>query len=116
MKRWMGLALGLATGFLNGLFGAGGGMAAVPMLRMAGLKPKSAHATAISITMPLSVLSGILYFNSGGMVLGDATQFIPAGIVGAAVGALLLKKTPNILLRRIFGVLILFAAVRLLMR
>ncbi len=116
MKRWFGVVLGFATGVLNGLFGAGGGMAAVPMLKMAGLSQKSAHATAIAITMPLSVLSGMLYLGSGDLVLGDAMRFIPAGIAGALVGARLLGRVPDTVLRRIFGALILFAAVRILMR
>ena len=116
VKRWAAIALGFATGLLNGLFGAGGGMAAVPMLEMAGLPPKSAHATAIAITMPLSVLSGVLYLGSGEFAIGDALHFIPAGIVGAVVGAFLLGRVANVWLRRIFGALILVAAVRLLVR
>lgn len=116
MKRWIGIVLGFATGLLNGLFGAGGGMVAVPMLKMAGLEPKRAHATAIAITMPLSVLSGFLYLGSGALAVGDALRFIPAGILGAVVGGILLGRVPDALLRRIFGLLILIAAIRLLLR
>ncbi len=116
MKKLGGALLGLAVGLLNGLFGAGGGMVAVPMLKKAGLEPKDAHATSIAITMPLSVFSGYLYLQAGGLALSDALPFIPAGVIGALVGALLLKKASNTLLRRLFGALVIVAAVRLLMR
>ncbi len=116
MKKWTRLCLGFLVGLLNGLFGAGGGMAAVPMLKASGLEARKAHATSIAITMPLSILSGILYLTSGQLLLGDATPYLPAGIAGAAVGALLLKSTSANLLRRLFGGLILFAAFRLLLR
>lgn len=116
MKLTAKIALGFATGLLNGLFGAGGGMAAVPMLRLAGLEPKRAHATALAITMPLSVLSGALYLGGGTLLFADALRFIPAGLLGAVAGGLLLGRIGDRWLRRIFGILILTAAVRLLVR
>ena len=64
-KRWYFIFLGLVAGILNGLFGAGGGVAVVPMLENAGIEPKKAHATSISIILPLSILSGIFYLISG---------------------------------------------------
>ena len=60
-KKWYYVFLGLTAGILNGLFGAGGGVAVVPMLEKAGIEPKKAHATSISIILPLSLLSGIFY-------------------------------------------------------
>ena len=117
MKKAVSGSLGgLAIGVLNGLFGAGGGMVAVPLLKKAGMSPKGAHATSIAVTMPLSIISGILYLSSGGVSFSDALPFIPAGIIGAVVGALLIKKLSNTLLRRAFGVLIIVAAIRLLIK
>ena len=44
----------LFIGAINGLFGAGGGMLAVPCLTYVwGLDEKSAHATAIAVILPL---------------------------------------------------------------
>lgn len=116
MKKLTGALLGLAVGLLNGLFGAGGGMVAVPMLKRAGLEAKNAHATSIAITMPLSVLSGYLYVSAGGLAFSDALPFIPTGIIGALAGAILLKRVSDTLLRRLFGALVIVAAVRLLLR
>lgn len=40
MKKVLAAALGVGVGFLNGLFGAGGGMVAVPLLKGLGVEDK----------------------------------------------------------------------------
>ena len=49
------IVCGAATGAANGLFGGGGGMIAVPLLRAQGLEEKRAHATAIAVILPVSL-------------------------------------------------------------
>lgn len=106
--------LGLAAGFLNGLFGSGGGVIAVPTLEKAGLEAKKAHATSIAVILPLSVISAAIYTLKKSFKLTSALVYIPFGLIGAAVGAVILKKIPNNLLRRIFGLLIIISAVKML--
>jgi len=108
------MATGILVGILNGLFGAGGGMVAVPLLRNNGLEDRQAHATSIAVILPLSLVSVFLYLQSGHMQLDDIFPFLPGGILGAAAGGLLLNKIPVKWLRRIFGILIIYAAIRLL--
>lgn len=116
VKKWYFLLLGLIAGVLNGLFGAGGGVVVVPMLEKAGIEPRKAHATSISIILPLSVLSGIFYLLGGHIDLGRALPYLPLGLVGALLGGWLLKRISNDLLRRVFGIVILISAVRLLLK
>ena len=59
------LAGGAAVGAANGLLGGGGGMLAVPILEKAGLEERCAHATAIAVIAPASLVSGIVYLCSG---------------------------------------------------
>ena len=115
-KRWYFVFLGVTAGILNGLFGAGGGVAVVPMLEKAGIEPKKAHATSISIILPLSILSGIFYLISGHISFGTAWPYLPLGIVGALIGGWLLQKIPNDLLRRIFGIIIILSAIRIFLK
>lgn len=110
------LLIGLFTGVLNGLFGAGGGMIAVTFLKKAGLDAKKAHATSIAIVLPLAVLSSCLYLGGGHFKFRDSLIFLPAGLVGALAGAAALPKLSNKWLRRGFAALILFFAVRLFLR
>ena len=108
--------MGLVCGLLNGLFGSGGGVAAVPMLEETGLEAKKSHATSVALIFVLSIATTISYLMGDKLDLGLALQYIPYGVVGAAAGAFLLKKIPNSLLRRVFGVIILIAAVRILVK
>ena len=49
--------LGFITGLINGVFGSGGGMIIVPALVfLVGLEDYKAHATAISIILPISII------------------------------------------------------------
>lgn len=100
-------------GFLNGLFGAGGGMVAVPLLKKNNLSEQKAHATSISIILPLSTLSGFLYMRSGHVNFGDVWPYIPGGFAGAIVGAVMLKKIPSKWLRKVFALFMIYAAVRM---
>lgn len=83
---------GLAVWFANGFFGAGGGMLAVPVLTfIMGLEEKKAHATALLIILPLSIISSLIYGKS--VSIGDNFLEILLGVlIGGILGALLLKK------------------------
>lgn len=115
IKKYYYLILGAAAGVLNGLFGSGGGVAVVPMLEKADIKPQKAHATSIAIILPLSIVSVAFYLWKQNFDLMKALVYIPGGLLGAVVGSLLLKKIPNDLLRRIFGVLIILSSARILL-
>lgn len=71
--------LGFAAGLLNGLFGAGGGMAAVPMLSAMGVETRKSHATSIAIILPLSAVSAYLYLRGGHLAWREAFPYLPAG-------------------------------------
>lgn len=107
---------GAAAGLLNGLFGAGGGVAVVPLLEHAGIEARKSHATSIAIIASLSVVSTVFYFIHGSFDVVQALPYLPFGLAGAVVGAKLLPKIPNKLLKRIFGGVMVLSAVRLLLR
>lgn len=115
-KKGKFIFTGVAAGFLNGIFGAGGGMIVVPMLNKAGLSTEETHATSIAVILPLSILSSILYFSLGHVDFMDAAVYIPGGLVGALLGGWLLPKIKTVWLHRIFGSLVIYSAVRLLMQ
>lgn len=116
MKKWQKALGGFAVGLANGLFGAGGGMITVPLLKKAGDTQKEAQANAISVILPLSALSVILYTVRGHADLSAALPYLPAGLLGAWLGTGLLKKFSPRLLRRVFALLMIWAGVRLILR
>lgn len=90
--RW--IVCGLAVGAANSLFGGGGGMIAVPLLKNTGLDAKRAHATAILLILPISLLSFVFYVRRG---FYDASVLIPTALgvtAGGFLGAKLLGKLP----------------------
>ncbi len=128
--RWKELFIyagtGLAVGALNGLFGAGGGIVAVVLLRAAAKytgdengcraeEARRAHATSIALIFPLSIFSAWMYISSGNVAPGDVAAYIPGGILGAALGAALLKKISPKWLKRIFALFMLYTAYRLML-
>lgn len=106
---------GVAAGLVNGLFGGGGGMIVVPMLVfLLKMQPKNAHATAILIILPLSVLSG-LFYAAFGVFRWQAGLPVTAGvIVGGTLGALLLKKLSSKWVIIIFSVVMAAAGIKML--
>lgn len=106
---------GLATGFFNGLLGAGGGMIAVPILSRR-LKAKEAHATCVAIILPICISSAVGYLMRGAVKIQDVAPYLLWGLPGAIAGTFLLKKLDNNIIRKIFAVFILWAGIRLIWR
>ncbi len=107
--------LGFASGILNGLLGAGGGMIIVPTLNKNGIDMKKSHATSVAIIFFTCLVSAIFYLSSEKVKIGDAVPYLFWGLIGSLVGSLLLKKMSDIWLHRAFGIFILWAAYRMIM-
>ena len=105
---------GALIGTLNGLFGGGGGMLAVPLLHANGLSPHKAHATAIAVILPASIVSGAVYLFYG---LTPVRVLLPVALgvaLGGYLGARLLGILPERVVTFIFACVMLAAGVRML--
>ena len=113
-KKWT-IPIGLLVGLANGLFGAGGGTVLVPALeRFMPLETHKAHATALAVILPLSVVSAVIYV-WGVDVNWPAVGLVSAGgVVGGMVGARLLSKISAGWLNMLFGLFLAAGAVRML--
>ncbi|MGN0806638.1 MAG: TSUP family transporter [Candidatus Coproplasma sp.] len=104
---------GVGLGAVNGFFGGGGGMIAVPLLSGAlGCTDKQAHATAILVIAPVCLISAIIYI-IGGYTRADV--IIPAtigNVTGGLLGAELLGKIPEIWTDIIFIAVLAVAGVK----
>ena len=115
-KRFLLPIFGFLAGIMNGLLGAGGGLIVVPLLKHYGLEQQKAQATAISIILPLTAISTLIYYINGNIPLDSNLWFIPIGAVGAVIGAFLLPKISNKILKNIFAGFIIWAGIRLLLK
>ena len=118
MKRrntWAYLSGGALTGIANGLFGGGGGMIAVPFLeKAAGYPTPSAHATAIAVILPASLVSGIVYL-FGGFIRRSVLLPVALGVAaGGLLGAKLLPVFPEKAVSLLFALFMLAAGIRMI--
>lgn len=101
-------------GVANGLFGGGGGMIAVPVLKAAGRSAPSAHATAIAVILPASIASAAVYLLHGFIPLA---LFLPVALgvlLGGFLGAKLLARASASAVTIAFAALMLAAGLRML--
>ena len=115
VSLWKCLLAGLAAGFVNGFFGAGGGMVLVPLLIwLVGLPDKLAFSSAITIILPLCVVSLVIYGRHDMLPLSDALPYLLGGAGGGVLAGLWFQKVPAKWLHLALGALILLGGVRLL--
>lgn len=108
------LLIGFLTGLINGLFGSGGGTVLVPCLVfLMDVEDHKAHATAIAVILPLSILSSIIYYRYNVVDIALTANVAIGSVLGGIVGSMLLNKLPVNILRKFFGVIMIIAAVRM---
>jgi hypothetical protein len=119
-RFWQGslrsVTVGLACGAANGFFGSGGGIIAVPMLESDGLETKKAHATSLAVMLPISIVSAFIYSYSGSLDFANAAKYLPGGLLGAAAGSRLMKRISANMLRRLFGAIMIYFGIRMILR
>ena len=108
------LLAGALAGFVNGFFGAGGGMVVVPLLSAMGVQGKKSHATALMVIVPLSAVSAVLYLVQGRVGFADALPWLPGSLLGAYLGSRLMPEISTGWLKLVFGGLMLWGGIRLL--
>ena len=125
MKNWLRILLivlsGCGIGFINGFLGGGGGVLVVAVfLALYALPQKNAHATALLVILPISLISALVYLLNGS-VDWEYTLFATIGVVAGgaaairlfAAGALLLNRLSGNVVKLIFSLLLLASGVRM---
>ena len=109
------LAIGLTAGMLSGLLGIGGGVLMVPaMVLVLGLDQHVAQGTSLLVIIPAAALGSFTHHRRGRLALRDAGALAAGGVIGAVLGSFTALSLDEALMRRLFAVLILIVAVRLL--
>jgi uncharacterized membrane protein YfcA len=80
------LAMGLAVGFISGMFGIGGGFLMTPLLIFLGISPAVAVATVSSHIAASSMSGAISYWRRRTIDLALASMLLAGGIIGTAFG------------------------------
>lgn len=86
--------VGLAGGLFAGVFGVGGGFIMVPLLQSwARLDQARAHATSLLAITPVAVIGAVSYAIGGVFAWLPAIFVALGGVVGAQLGAWILRRT-----------------------
>lgn len=117
MRRVVGSAgIGIAAGFVGGLFGVGGGIVMVPaMVLLLGFEQHRAHATSLAAIVASATSAGIPFMLDGEVAWGTAGVLLVGSTVGALLGARMVSRISPVWLARAFVVVAVVAAVDLWM-
>jgi len=112
--------VGFCSGLLNGLLGAGGGIAIVYGLKYVrneeDLDPRDVFANALCAMLPISVVSCILYAARGDLTVEGFGPYVLPALLGGVLGGLLLGKIHTKHLQKLFATLVVISGLLLLIR
>lgn len=112
---WKTIGAGFAAGGVTGLFGTGGGMVLVPLLRLGKAVPEEEiFGSSVAIILPVCIISILTTAISGSLPWADALPYILGSLAGGIGAGLLGKRISNTLLHRLLGALILWGGFRYL--
>jgi uncharacterized membrane protein YfcA len=113
----IGLLIGLAAGFFAGVAGVGGGTVIVPAaIFFLGMDQHMAQGTSL-LAIVLTALAGTyVNYRNGRVRLVDGLVAGAGGVIGSIIGSRLALQIEGETLSIVFGLLLLFVAVRTLYR
>lgn len=107
------IALGVAVGTLSGFFGIGGGTVSVPLLMYLGFGIKEAIGISVMQMLVGSVMAAWVHQKKKTYVISDIKYFGFGGLVGAILGAGLVKILDAVFLGWAFLAIVTFTLGRL---
>jgi len=110
------ILIGLCAGVLSGLFGVGGGIIIVPALVFfIGMSQHQAQGTSLGLMLlPIGILAAYNYYKTGNLDIKSGLIIAGAFVLGGYFGSKLSLNISELWLKRIFGVLMLVVALRLI--
>lgn len=114
---WLGLALSFFGGLASGLLGIGGGSVLVPIMTLVMSMPIHVTVATSMFTMVFTSMSGVVqHFMSDNVHFEYVLPLALGTVFGAQLGAYVSKRISAGNLRRIFGVVLIFISVRMILK
>ena len=110
------IIIGLLSGMLAGIFGVGGAILVIPALVfILGLSQHQAQGTSLAFMIPpIGILAAWNYWKEGYVNWKFALVLSLTFVIGAYLGSIFSLNISDRMLRRIFGVLLLFVAAKMI--
>ena len=111
------LVIGIITGVVAGMFGIGGAIIMVPALVfIMGLSQHMAQGTSLAVMLPpIGIIAAYNYYKAGQVNFIFAMILAMAFLVGSYFGSKIALNLSQPLLKKIFGVLLLLVAAKMLL-
>ena len=109
--------IGSAAGMLSGMVGIGGGVVIVPALVfLLGLSQHEAQGTSLFIlSLPVLLLAVVNYWKTGNVNWRFGLVIASTFIVGAFLGSKLTLKLPEAWVKLLFGLLMAYVSIQLIL-
>ena len=110
------VVLGLVAGIFSGLIGIGGGLIIIPVLVLLfGMSQHMAQGTTLALMVPpIGLLAAWVYYKNGFVDLKVAAFICLGFFVGGLIGAKFAVVMPDVVLKRIFGIVMLIVSIKMI--
>jgi len=117
MQMFVYFSIGVFAGFVGGFFGLGGGIVLVPaFVYILGLTQHKAQGTALAaMVLPVTLLAALRYYYAGNVKLQIAILACLGFVGGGLLGAHIVQNVPAPILKRLFGVVMLFVSIKMIL-
>lgn len=110
------IGFGFITGIFSGLLGIGGGVILIPlMVTYLGINQHTAHGTSLAVIIPTALTASIVYSFNGNIDFMPALNLAVGSIIGASLGAKLMKKIPEKQLKQLFATFLIIIGIRMIL-
>ncbi|MCU0474240.1 MAG: sulfite exporter TauE/SafE family protein [Bacteroidales bacterium] len=111
------LAIGAVTGLMAGMLGIGGAIIMIPaMVFFMGFSQQMAQGTSLAVMLPpIGIFAAYNYWKAGQVNIKFALILAVAFIIGSYFGSKVALNIPQPLLKKIFGILLLAVAAKMLL-
>ena len=109
------LLIGLVAGIASGFLGIGGGLFVIPgLVLLLNYSQKTAQGTSLGLLLPpIGLLAVINYYKGGYVNIKAAGIMIITFLIGSYFASKFVVELPEAVIKKIFGVFLLFYAVKL---
>jgi uncharacterized membrane protein YfcA len=108
--------IGVMAGVFGGMFGVGGAIIMIPALvYFLGVDQHTAQGTSVAIMLPpIGLFAAYNYYKAGQVNIWYAVIIAIAFMVGGYFGSMIAVKLPENLMKKIFGILLILVALRMI--
>jgi len=110
------VVIGLLAGMFSGLLGVGGGVVMIPLMVFAlGFTQHEAQGTSLAVlAVPVTLIAAYNYYEAGHVNWKYAAVIAVTFVVGAYFGSKFAVAIDQVLLKKIFGIVLIIVALRLI--